>query len=434
MRLEIEKFIGEVSFPKAALSFIDEGILCYKVGAYRSAYIMSYLFLLNVVKYRVLESSSIPNGITEGEWNAKKTQISNEDTWENKVFDLICAMDNSNSHSRYFKISKTRVAQMEYWRSLRNDCAHSKDNLIAAAHVESLWLFTQSILLKLVINGSKEFLMTELEDYFENVYFNDHNKAQQIVKSIPHLAENNNIVELLIEIHNVFKAKRNYSLNKPNGKGLEFWRAINDSGQIYLSDKFNEFLTSSNEIFSIFIAFFPERFTQCLNKRPIISHFINKELPDYLFFNYPNAVELLCKCLRNELIDTTNSQKLINNINSSDLKQLTSEQIILLKTHGYFEKIKNSMMNKLHCGHSFSYSTINGNSVGLAYFIKYCLIEDEDSEKFIVLLNNTFKTLDNESVFKELNDVLIEKTEILDFIKTTLESKNEELCDFFCNL
>jgi hypothetical protein len=65
MKLEIEKFISEMGFPEAAMSFIEEGILCYKVGAYRSSYIMSYLFFFNVVKYRVLESSHTPNGITK---------------------------------------------------------------------------------------------------------------------------------------------------------------------------------------------------------------------------------------------------------------------------------------------------------------------------------------------------------------------------------
>ncbi|MEB9685889.1 hypothetical protein P4J24_29145 [Bacillus anthracis] len=43
MKLEIEKFISEMEFPEAAMSLIEEGILCYKAGAYKSAYIMSYL-------------------------------------------------------------------------------------------------------------------------------------------------------------------------------------------------------------------------------------------------------------------------------------------------------------------------------------------------------------------------------------------------------
>ncbi|MED2918684.1 hypothetical protein [Bacillus thuringiensis] len=30
MKLEIEKFISEIEFPEAAMSLIEEGILCYK--------------------------------------------------------------------------------------------------------------------------------------------------------------------------------------------------------------------------------------------------------------------------------------------------------------------------------------------------------------------------------------------------------------------
>lgn len=35
MKLEIEKFISEVEFSEATMSLIEEGILCYKAGAYR---------------------------------------------------------------------------------------------------------------------------------------------------------------------------------------------------------------------------------------------------------------------------------------------------------------------------------------------------------------------------------------------------------------
>lgn len=35
MKLEIEKFISEAEFSEATMSLIEEGILCYKAGAYR---------------------------------------------------------------------------------------------------------------------------------------------------------------------------------------------------------------------------------------------------------------------------------------------------------------------------------------------------------------------------------------------------------------
>ncbi|WP_234881333.1 hypothetical protein [Bacillus mycoides] len=431
MKLEIEKFISEVEFPEAAMSFIEEGILCYKVGAYRSSYIMSYLFFLNVVKYRVLESSHTPNGITADEWRGKKGQISNEDAWENKVFDLI---NEGGTHSRYFKISKSRIAQMEYWRVLRNDCVHSKDNLIAAAHVESFWLFVQSILPKLVINGSKDFLLSELEDYFDSVYFNNPDKVQEIVRMIPHLAENNNISELFVEIHDHFKGKRNYRLGDSSGKAHEFWKTINSSENLLISINFNKFLIHSNEIFEIFIMRFPERFLKCYaEKKPVISKFINQDLPDWLSSNYPNAVSILCTCIRNELLDSKESKKLVARV-SCDLKGLRDEEIMLLKSHGFFDYIKENMMKGLHNGKAFSYSKINGKSVELACFVKYCLMTDHEGERFTILLNNTLVDLENSSVFNELEEVLTQHPEILQYIKEVIANEGQELCDFFTRL
>ncbi|WP_257188604.1 hypothetical protein [Bacillus cereus] len=432
MKLEIEKFISEIEFPEAAMSFIEEGILCYKVGAYRSSYIMSYLFFLNVVKSRVLESSHTPNGITENEWRAKKGQISNEDTWENKVFDLI---NEGETHSRYFKISKSRITQMEYWRALRNDCVHSKDNLIAAAHVESFWLFIQSILPKLVINGSRDFLLKELEEYFDNVYFNNPDKVQEIVRSIPRLAENNNLPELFIEIHNNFKGNRNYRIGAdPALKAHAFWKEINSSHNLLISESFNKFLTSSNEIFDTFILLFSERFLKChAANRSIISHYINNDLPNWLFLDLPNAVNLLFTCIKNGFLDSNKSKELVAHV-CCDLKNLNGEEIILLKSHGFFENIKENMMKSLHNGKSFSYSNINGKSVELAYFVKYCLITEDDGERFTTLLNDTLVDLKNPSVFRELEEVLTQNPDILQYIKGVIDNEGQELCDFFKRL
>ncbi|WP_227414938.1 hypothetical protein [Bacillus thuringiensis] len=431
MKLEIEKFISEMEFPEAAMSFIEEGILCYKVGAYRSSYIMSYLFFLNVVKYRVLESSHTPNEITVGEWNKKKKGISNEDDWENKVFDLI---NEGQTHSRYFKISKSRIAQMEYWRSLRNDCVHSKDNLIAAAHVESFWLFIQSILPKLVINGSKDFLLSELEDYFDNVYFNYPHKVQDIVRMIPHLAENNNISELFVEIHNHFKENRNYRIGDLSGKAREFWKTINSSEKLLISTAFNKFLIHSYEIFEIFIIHFPERFLKCYTeKERVIIKFVNQDLPFWLSCDSLNAVNILCTCIRNKLLNSEESKKLVEHV-SCDLKGLTYEEIMLLKDHGFFENIKENMMEGLHNGKSFSYSNINGKSVELSYFVKYCLMTDDDGERFTILLNNTLVDLKNSSVFRELEEVLTQNPDILEYIKGVIGNEGQELCEFFAEL
>ncbi|MED2125000.1 hypothetical protein P4V88_22435 [Bacillus thuringiensis] len=166
MKLEIEKFISEIEFPEAAMGLIEEGILCYKAGAYRSAYIMSYLFFLSVVKHRALESSYAPIGY--GRERKKKTdEIPNDEFWERKVFDLITT---GKSHSCYFEVSELIITQMEYWRTLRHECVLSKGNQFVAVHVESFWLFLQTTLPELLINCRKNVLSREAEEILENLF------------------------------------------------------------------------------------------------------------------------------------------------------------------------------------------------------------------------------------------------------------------------
>ncbi|MEC2709694.1 hypothetical protein P9Z39_29225 [Bacillus thuringiensis] len=167
MKLEIEKFISEMEFPEAAKSLIEEGILCYRAGAYRSAYIMSYLSFLNVVKHRALENPYALNRKYGREWKNEIEEIPNDEFWERNVFNLIAS---GNSHSRYFEVSESIITQMEYWRTLRNDCVHSKGKQFVAAHVESFWLFIQSTLPELVINCRKNVLSKEHEELLEKFF------------------------------------------------------------------------------------------------------------------------------------------------------------------------------------------------------------------------------------------------------------------------
>ncbi len=164
MKLEIEKFISEIEFPEAAMSLIEEGIICYKAGAYRSAYIMSYFFFLSVVKYSALESSNISIGYGR-ELKKKTDENFNDEFWERNVFDLIAT---GKLNSRYFEVSESIITQMEYWETLMNDCVHSKGKPFVAAHVKSFWFFIQSTLPELLINYRKNLISKELEALFEN--------------------------------------------------------------------------------------------------------------------------------------------------------------------------------------------------------------------------------------------------------------------------
>ena len=56
--------------------------------------------------------------------------------------------------------------QIHYWKNRRNDCAHSKVNIIDACHVEAFWTFLQSNLSKITVEGGKQTLLTKIERHY----------------------------------------------------------------------------------------------------------------------------------------------------------------------------------------------------------------------------------------------------------------------------
>jgi hypothetical protein len=67
--LQIEKWITEQDFPEEATNLLDEGITCYKAGAYRAGLLFSYLGFEKVIKNRLLDAKR-PDNVPEGAWKA----------------------------------------------------------------------------------------------------------------------------------------------------------------------------------------------------------------------------------------------------------------------------------------------------------------------------------------------------------------------------
>ncbi|MBJ7966933.1 hypothetical protein JDS84_25790 [Bacillus cereus] len=59
---------------------------------------------------------------------------------------------------------------------------------------------------------------------------------------------------------------------------------------------------------------------------------------------------------------------------------------------------------------------------------------DDDGERFAILLNNTLVDLKNPSVFRELEEVLTQNPDILEYIKDVIRNEGQELCEFFTRL
>ena len=87
MRLEFENWVEEVKlFSEKGDVLIQEGILCFKSGAYRGSFLLSYLAFKISLRDKLLSSNFINSKRVDQEWKGKIKGLEKEEEWE-KHFD-----------------------------------------------------------------------------------------------------------------------------------------------------------------------------------------------------------------------------------------------------------------------------------------------------------------------------------------------------------
>ncbi|MFC7443392.1 hypothetical protein [Laceyella putida] len=167
MKLPMEKWLEEQDVSEQAKSTFQEAMICYKAGAYRAAYLFSYLFFMLVVRDRILQAnySEEKRKQIQGTLNL----LRDEDKWETTVMECIKNENNKRYETLEVK-SKLRKYVDFYWRELRNNCAHAKDGYIDASHVEVFWHFLSSHMNEFVAIGSLEDALERINRHFDPTY------------------------------------------------------------------------------------------------------------------------------------------------------------------------------------------------------------------------------------------------------------------------
>lgn len=162
MRIKFEDWSREKGFShKVNQSFIDS-IKCYRHWIYRAAILLSYLWLLQFVKDNVLKSIK-PDDIAQPQRDSILKRLKNEDTRENETYCII-----QRSKSPILNLSDRLRRDVEYWKNIRNDCAHNKTQEIDHANVEVLYNFIISNLFKLTVSWGKEIFIKELSKVYSS--------------------------------------------------------------------------------------------------------------------------------------------------------------------------------------------------------------------------------------------------------------------------
>ena len=161
MKLLIEDW-SQRNLTENAVDLMEEAVMCYKIGAYRSAYLMSYLAFKTTIRERVLNAPK-PDGIDDSCWrNQILVPLDNDNKWEEALNNIvIAAKDEGKGVGAVFKYTNyERIRnRYEFWKNVRNSCAHAKDEHITSSTVEQFWNYMQDDLSEFYVLGGKQYLL-----------------------------------------------------------------------------------------------------------------------------------------------------------------------------------------------------------------------------------------------------------------------------------
>ena len=288
MKIEIENW-SEKNLTDNEKILMKESVSCYKIGSYRSAYIMSYLAFKQTIRERIITSPTYPECYANSiEWDISVVNLlKSDDKWEDTINDIIEANPRKETGKKYASIFKftnreRTLMRYGYWKDIRNSCAHAKEAHIDSATVEQFWNYIKDDLSQFYVLGGKAYLMNELIEC--------HRYYDCDEKDISHLLKDVEIVykrELKGFFEEFLDSLIKVSRNLINSENLKFWEQIIFNKEDVIKEAFALSICEKQDIFLQFYNYFHDilKLAISCNKR-FIQDYINPLLCEELSEKY----------------------------------------------------------------------------------------------------------------------------------------------------
>lgn len=435
MRIDFEVWINNQSFSQDAKALFDESIKCYRVAAYRSAYLMSYIGFLVVIKDRVLMSEK-PTSISDDQWeNDVLKKLRCENKWEDHTYNLLNKKDRNN-RSLYFLVSTHILNDLDYFRRRRNDCAHAKDTIIDYSHVEVFWNFLKSHLSKFVINGGKEALISKINKHFDSRFTDPNSDISYLINEIPLVVEKTQISTLLQEINEeCFPIGCPFNEEKSN----KLWGNIVYHENVELQEGLAEFLFDcDNETFSIFMLLYPDKIGLFDSNSEKVRYLWNEALfePTLTWYGH-NYWKLPILLLQKDIIPNQEKEDFVSKL----VKVLTEVEIPddvtvnELRKHQFFSQLRQHIFfDSTFHGGGGRYINVNNNSAVIMLYLRNEPLDGEVVELINRYFNNGYEygkfkddleelKTSNPSFVTQFNEIANQQNlDVNEFFKVPVES------------
>lgn len=258
MRLPIEEW-AKNNLDEDALPILDEAIICYKVGAFKSAYLMSYLSFKITIRERIIKSKYHPSDFSDSEWQVTIVQpLEDDNKWEELLNSIIDSNPNKNQANSKkfaaifsFQDREYTLNKYIYFKNIRNSCAHAKQETINSSTVEQLWNYMIDNLSEYYVLGGKEYLNLEVYNSYKyrrtKEYFSNMNRILRDI-SIVYCENSYECFE------NAFRSVR----IDVDREDLEYWGMIINYDIELIQNSFIIFVMKNIELFIDFYRYFPQ--------------------------------------------------------------------------------------------------------------------------------------------------------------------------------
>ncbi|HGO9417122.1 TPA: hypothetical protein ACLBZX_005648 [Bacillus cereus] len=364
MKLYFETWIHEQNISKDVLVLFDESIKCYRVGAYRASFLMSYLGFMKILKERLLRSDC-PTLVDSDKWDELRGHLNDDNRWESDVLKTTQSRD--GAQNRFYLINDDIMDDIKYWKRKRNECAHAKDTIIGYSHVDMFWLFLQSNLSKFVVNGGREGLLARIDKHLNPIYTNPDLDPAYLIQDIPLVVKLSEIPELLKEIY----ANHINLYTEPEKQSYAFWSKIVYSSDSSVYNAFLDFVKSKEDIFCDFITSFPDKLIEFKEEHELVRFLWKKRLFSKLYIDSKNFWELVSILLVHKIIPDIELNnfvsKLAGCINIFSMPNAT--QTIILKENGIFDVIKSKIFDSGVLNKRGGYNLANDESYKIMFYL-----------------------------------------------------------------
>lgn len=383
MRIQFEKWIEENQVPGEAMNLFKESISCYRIGAYRSSFIMSYIAFQNILKDRILNATFKPANIKDNLW----AQICNK--------------------LNVFLISSSTVTLYEGFRCTRNICAHGKSGKIEYFHVENLWNLIQENYLKFIVNGGKEGIIQMIENHYDTSITPLGEDPTYIIDNIKLGIKDDEMDHFLEEFFKICRNKKRFgNIFTSELREIELWdELVNGSSQLIQNsviqfleqhhvDEIDDFVTKYPSTADLFLC--DETFTRKLWNEIIFNNWGNYEEGTWI---------ILEKIIDNNIIPENEKEIFNKKLFKFVGKSFMLDKAKVLKKTDYFDRLKTKLFNNDLYEYPNGFNNANNN---VEYIVKYLEVCGMDKDT-VLLINSILSKMDYGDFIDTIQNYLVKE-------------------------